>query len=191
MNNSIGALVLAAGFSNRFGSIKLLAELKDGSTVFQRTLRNIGAAIDQSIVVTRPELEQSLSPYCAQLHVFADAERGMGATLGFGIQQIEDWDVVLVCLADMPFICSDSYRQIAAAAGRSKIVVPCYRDRPGNPVAFGADFFPALAQLSGDAGGREVMRANSTHRILLDLDDPALLQDIDTPADLARIQLQA
>ena len=35
MTCNIGALVLAAGFSNRFGSIKLLAELETGLTVFE------------------------------------------------------------------------------------------------------------------------------------------------------------
>ncbi len=188
MGNKVGALVLAAGFSNRFGSIKLLAELDDGVTVVQRTLDEISQALEHSVVITRPELRDVLAPYCEELVVFHDAEKGMGATLGFGIQQLRDWDAALVCLADMPFIKSDSYRRIATAVTPDNIVVPRFRGQPGNPVAFGTRFFPDLAGLSGDSGGRDVMRANTAQRVLLDLDDPALLQDIDTPSDLVRLQ---
>ena len=190
MSARVGALILAAGFSNRYGSIKLLAQLENGSNVFRQTLENLRTAVSNILVITRPELESELAPFCNELCIFDEAEKGMGATLAFGTQQIPDWDAALICLADMPFIRSDSYRQIASAASRGNIVLPRYQGKPGNPVAFGADFFPELATLSGDAGGRDVMRAHGDRRVFLDIDDPALLQDIDTPADLARLQRQ-
>ena len=114
---SCGALVLAAGFSNRFGSIKLCAELASGKTVFAQTLDNLQQAIDEVVVVTRPELVEPLIQYCDTLQIFDQAERGMGATLAYGIALVEDWDSCLVCLADMPFIQPATYRTLAAALG--------------------------------------------------------------------------
>lgn len=185
----IGALILAAGFSNRFGSVKLLAKLSNGLTVFQQTQQRVAAAIPDYQVITRPELGDSLSPFCENLNIFDGAERGMGATLAFGISKAESWDACLICLADMPLITSSIYKDIAATAAPDKIVLPNYDGKSGNPVAFGKDFYPELLTLTGDAGGKPVLRRHGDSVIKLTVNDEAILQDIDTPDDLARLQV--
>ena len=46
-------------------------------------------------------------------------------------------------------------------------------------------FGDALAALTGDAGARDLLRAEAGALELLDLDDPGVVRDVDTPADLA------
>ncbi len=192
VNAKIGALVLAAGFSNRFGSIKLCATLPNGNTVFQQTLNNLLGAVSDIIVVTRDEIATRLPKTQAPILIFDSAEKGMGATLAFGITQLpDDWDACLVCLADMPFISSLCYRNILAALGPDSIVLPRYEGKPGNPVGFGRRFFTELAQLGGDQGGKAVMKKHADSVIALELNDPAILYDIDTPDDLARFNSDA
>ena len=99
MTDTIGAIILAAGFSNRFGSSKLLAELDNGNTVFQQTLQNIGTAIPSVLIVSRPEMAPALLKYSPDILVFEGAEQGMGASLSFAAKQIGDWAGCLVCLA--------------------------------------------------------------------------------------------
>lgn len=188
MTAKIGAVVLAAGFSNRFGSIKLCAPLNNGKTVFQQTLERLGPAISKILVVTRPELAELLVDHVSELQVFHQAERGMGATLAFAASLIADWDGALICLADMPFIETDTYRRIAAQLESDNIVIPTCDSRPGNPVGFGRAFFPALTRLSGDSGGRPVVQTNPDAVFKLDVRDQAILADIDTPEDLSRYQ---
>jgi molybdenum cofactor cytidylyltransferase len=183
-----GALVLAAGFSNRFGSVKLCAELPDGDTVFQRTLRQLCAAIPEVIVVTRPDLQPLLPATAAEVICFDDAEQGMGASLAFGIAHVigqRDWQGCLVCLADMPYIRPDTYQALARRLTSHTIVVPRFRERLGNPAGFGRDYFGELAALSGDQGGRQVLRTHRAAVIEMEVDDAAVLYDIDTPEDLA------
>ena len=190
----IGALVLAAGFSNRFGSLKLCASLPDGQTVFSRTLANLTAAIPDVLVITRPEVACQLDIHDAELLVFEDAEQGMGATLAFGIRHIlrsRSWDGCLVCLADMPYIRPGTYGQIAKRLTSHTIVMPRFRGRSGNPAGFGKAFFPELSGLTGDHGGRQVLSAHADAVIQQDLDDAAILYDIDTPEDLALAASQA
>lgn len=187
-NSLQGALLLAAGFSNRFGSIKLCAELNSGTTVFAQTLNNLQQAMDEVVVVTRPELAEALIQHCDSLQIFDQAERGMGATLAYGISLVESWDSCLVCLADMPFIKPDTYGNIADALRADRIVIPEYGGKPGNPVGFGRQFFPELMTLQGDSGGRAVVQLHPEALQRLAIDDAAILHDIDTPADLARLQ---
>ena len=188
MTATIGAIILAAGFSNRFGSSKLSAELANGKTVLQQTLAHIHYAGLPSIVITRPELAAILQLHKTEIATFDGAARGMSASLAFGVSKALEWDGCLVCLADMPFIESSTYRQIADRLTPATIVLPCYNTRPGNPVGFGRNFYAQLQALQGDTGGRSITESNQNAVVELAIDDPAILKDIDTPQDLSRYQ---
>lgn len=185
MTVKVGALVLAAGFSKRFGSPKLLAALPDGRPLFVQTLDRLSGAVQFRRVVTRPGIAEQLSQHCEDLHVFPGSDRGMGATLAHGISLIQDWDACLVCLADMPFIETATYAQLAARATPEQILQPVYEGQPGHPVVFGRAFFAELRQLDGDEGGRPVLQRHRDSLQRLTVNDAAVLQDIDTPEDLA------
>ena len=198
IGNETGVLLLAAGFSRRFGDIKLRARLRNGSSVFEQTLTRIAAATPHILVVTRPDLlevpltaqrvaqglDQSVRIDVVQC---PDAHLGMGHTLAFGMAHLPQWTGCLVCLGDMPFIATATYAQMLAALHHDTILLPQYAGEVGNPVGFGCDFFPALRAVQGDTGGRDVVRANRERVHILAVNDPAILQDIDTPEDLARL----
>lgn len=189
MPDTIGAIILAAGFSNRFGSSKLLAKLDNGNTVFQQSLLNVQAAIPSVLVVSRPELAPQIAKYCPELLVFENAEQGMGASLSFAAMQIKNWAGCLVCLGDMPFIEVSTYRNIAAQLTRARIIIPTYQSKAGNPVAFGEKYFNQLRELDGDSGGKAIISNNPEAVFSMAVDDAGILQDIDTEADLARYQI--
>lgn len=105
----IGALVLAAGQSKRFGGDKRQATLPNGKLVIQQTLEKVTAVFDDALVVLRaedPELHERLKSLFSNLayHHAPDSELGMGNSLASGIRQINDWDGVFVFLGDMPFV---------------------------------------------------------------------------------------
>ena len=191
MNDAVGAIVLAAGFSKRFGNNKLLAKLANGNTVIAQTTLRINAALANSVVVTRPELAPMLSAYDIELRVFDHAERGMGATLAYAIDFAQTWSGCLVCLADMPFITASTYQVLAAQIADDSIVIPTFQSHQGNPVGFGRHWFPKLAELDGDSGGRSLVKANPQSVIYFPVDDQAVLNDIDTAEDLERFQSPA
>ena len=191
MNDTVGAIVLAAGFSTRFGSNKLLAKLANGNTVIAQTTQRINAALTNSVLVTRPELAPMLSACNIELRVFDHAERGMGATLAYAIEFAQAWSGCLVCLADMPFIAASTYRALAEQITDDSIVIPSFQSREGNPVGFGKRWFPQLAALDGDSGGRNLIEANPRSVIYFPIADQAVLNDIDTAEDLGRFQSPA
>lgn len=179
---------MAAGYSQRYGDTKLLAALDNGNTVFEQTLSQIRSAIDEVLVVTRPELAEELGKQCPDLLVFTDAQQGMGSTLAFAVRQITNWDCALICLADMPFLSDKVYKIIAAKGDPDTIVIPTYQGNRANPVCFGKRFFPELGNLSGDTGGRTIIKQYSDAVNTLEINDSAVIDDIDTPQDLERLQ---
>ena len=190
MTKPVGAIVLAAGFSSRFGSSKLLAHLSNGKSIFQQTVERIAEVFPARLVVTRPEMAAQLQSLAQGTSIlsFEHAEQGMGATLAFAAQQIGDWDGCLVCLGDMPFIETSTYRRIADNITADSIVTPTFNSKMGNPAAFGKNFFTDLGALTGDTGGRKLTSIYPQAVRELQVSDPGILQDIDTLEELALYQ---
>jgi molybdenum cofactor cytidylyltransferase len=190
MTKPVGAIVLAAGFSSRFGSSKLLAELSSGKTVFQQTVERIAEAFPELLVVTRPEMVTALQKLAQGTSIlgFEHADQGMGATLAFAAQQIGDWDGCVVCLGDMPFIEASTYSLIAELVTVDSIVTPTFDSKMGNPVAFGKNLYTDLEALTGDSGGRRLTSMYPQAVRELRVSDPGILQDIDTPEELTLYQ---
>ncbi len=191
MPYKVGALLLAAGFSRRFGSRKLAAGMPDGRPLIEHTLANLETALDHILIVSRPGALDDWEPGNRSLARFDGAEQGMGASLAFGVSRLSDWDGCLVCLADMPFIQPQTYALLAGQLAPDRILIPRHNDRRGNPVGFGSHFFPDLARLDSETGGRRIIETNKHFLREITVEDPAILQDIDTPEDLRRFQQPA
>jgi molybdenum cofactor cytidylyltransferase len=186
---SVVGILLAGGASTRFGSNKLLHPLPDGTPLAVASLRNLKAAVPRVVAVVRPgadALAQLLRAGGAEITVCDRADDGMGTTLAHAVRASRDADGWLVALADMPFIRPDTIRRVAErlAAGAA-LAAPRHAGERGHPVGFAARFGAALAGLTGDAGARDLVRAEAGVLELVDCDDPGVVRDIDTPADLA------
>ena len=182
-------ILLAGGAATRFGSDKLLHPLPGGTPIALASFRNLHAALPRVVAVVRPGadvLARLLQEGGAEVTVCERADDGMGTTLAHAVRAARGADGWVVALADMPFIRPDTIRRVAArlAAGAS-LVAPRYAGERGHPVGFAARFGPALAALTGDAGARSLVAAERGALELLDCDDPGVVRDIDTPADLA------
>ena len=195
----VGAILLAAGFSRRFGGSKLLATMPEPAslTVFETSLRKLTRALDQIVVVTRPELYEPLSELCdtvrrdhadinLMLASFDDAEHGMGASLAFAAQHLGNWRGCLVCLADMPHLASSSIEAIAAQLDSGNIVAPFHDGKRGHPIGFGSEYFAELRKMSGDTGARRLVDKHAERVLAMSLADKGILLDIDTPQDLTQ-----
>ena len=182
----VGALLLAAGQGSRFGRDKRLASMPDGRSVLTHTLSAIKSAGLPVLACVRPE-----DPALAELRGInlcrcKCAAEGMGSVLAEGVAVIDHWDAVMIALADMPWVKADTYRQLARYASRSGIRVPTLGGHRGNPVLFGAAFFPLLMQLAGDRGARTVLQSQAGAVREVAVTDPGIFRDVDVPADLRR-----
>ena len=188
----IVGILLAAGSGSRFGGGKLLAPLREGVPVGLQSLRTLRTAIDEVIVVTRPEdeaLRSVLIDEGARIEICPQAAEGMGASLAHAVRASPDADGWVVALGDMPRIEESTIRVVAAAlAGGALIAAPTYRGARGHPVGFAGALREALVQLSGDAGARDILRTDPRRVTLIECNDAGILADVDTRADLERVR---
>ena len=179
------AVVLAAGASRRFGATdKLLAEL-DGRSVLHHVLDGLaGLELGEVLVVAR-------TPMDGMAHIVnPHPENGMGHSLALGIAMLKPCKAAFIVLADMPMVAPTLYREMADALSGYDIVVPVHNGQHGHPVLFASACFNDLRQLSGDHGARDLLRSGH-YRVRRIETDAFILADIDTPEDLARLELNA
>lgn len=188
MAANICGILLAAGASKRFGSDKLLYPLAGGTPVAVAALANLRAAIPHVIAVVRPGvpiLENRLSEAGATVILCANADAGMGASLSTAVAASGDVAGWIIALADMPYIRPETIVKIAASlAEGAAIVAPAYRGERGHPVGLSARFRAQLEALRGDEGARSVLKEHAGLVKLIEVDDPGVCRDIDTPDDL-------
>lgn len=185
----VSALLLAAGRSSRFGAEKLWQRLAGGETVLERSLALALSVTSEVCVVIRADHERlvrELHQDGVRFRVCPDADLGMGHSLAWGVAQTTEREPILVMLADLPFVRPETARAVAGAILSPRdIVVPTYRDERGHPVGFGTGWRPELLALTGDRGAKELLQANRAIVRLLAVQDPAIVQDLDTPQQLA------
>jgi molybdenum cofactor cytidylyltransferase len=184
---SVIALVLAAGRGTRFGSDKRQALLADGTPVLQATLDGLAPIFPNIYVVTRDG--ESLSEQTEGISRITSrrAHQGMGATLSDGVAYLYEHHsacALAVVLGDMPWITARTYFTLKQAATRDTIVVPCLGGQSGHPVFFGQAFWPDLMQLDGDQGARALLQVHVGKVRRIAVDDPGILLDIDEPGHL-------
>lgn len=191
----IGAIILAAGSSRRFGDDKRKAVLDKGDSVLVRTINNVASILDSTLVVLRfgdrqyaDELSDTIEQPNVAYFLAPDSAMGMAHSLSNSIHTVSDLDAIIVFLADMPYIQPDTINKLLAALdaheSKAPIVVPTLNGTPGHPVIFDQAYFEELQALKGDRGARSVVDAHQENLVLVDVNDPGVLKDIDTLNDL-------
>jgi molybdenum cofactor cytidylyltransferase len=184
-------IVTAAGSGSRFGGgLHKLDQALGDSTVLATTVRNAVQTQLPVVVVTRaarvPLLARSLA--LRDIVVLSDAEaaRGMGATIATGVVERSGAPGWLVLPGDMPMVQPGTMLAVCGALEQHPVAYAQYRGRRGHPVAFAAELYSELIQLSGDDGARRVMLRYPAHG--QEVDDPGVLLDVDTPPDLEALR---
>lgn len=195
-------MLLAAGYSRRFGSDKRVARLGRQS-MLQRTMAQVEQAaampdnlLGEKILVLRHGESQTDFPGWQQAYPASTdpARQGLGNSIAGAARWLLAQEQpaqsehkarqacagVLILLADMPFIRPQTLCRLAEALSRSDThqVRAQYQGRPGHPVGFSRSCFSALAQCQGDLGARQLLDQRVLTRV--SVDDPGVLQDIDT-----------
>jgi CTP:molybdopterin cytidylyltransferase MocA len=195
------ALLLAAGSGTRFGSNKLLT-LWRGRPLVSHAIAAIAALRDHGVVAGATAVvragDQPVADLVRQagLRVVVNAQPELGLShslrLGLGaLAMLEPPpDGALIFLADQPCAPREAAEEVIRAwqLGGGAIVRPRYSDspdEPGHPVLLDRDAWGLAERLTGDQGlGRALSNA---HELVVHVDVDGGNPDVDTPADLSRL----
>jgi molybdenum cofactor cytidylyltransferase len=189
----IGAAILAAGQAKRMGQPKQLLLLDGKPLVWHVASQACRAGLQQVVVVSgayAPEVTQALTGLPVQIVHNPDWAAGQATSVAAGVKALGPVKAVLFMLADQPLVNAMLINELISAyrQGGASIIAPRCQGQPGNPVMFElAVWRQALLRLSGDEGARRILRDNSSCVRYVEVGDPEVFLDADTPEDFQKI----
>lgn len=191
----IGAVVLAAGRSQRMGRPKMTLPWKETTVIGQVVNVLLAASVDNVLVVTggaRNEVESALAGMPVNIVFNPDFSNGeMMQSLRVGLSALsEDINAALIVLGDQPQIQFDVVKSILIAyhQGTHAIVVPSFRSRRGHPWLVARDLWDALLDKNTILTMRQFLNQYDKQIQYVDVSTATILQDLDTPEDYLRFQ---
>jgi CTP:molybdopterin cytidylyltransferase MocA len=184
----VAGVLLAAGAGSRLGRPKALVEVA-GVRLVDRGTRVLRAGGADPVVVVTGAAPVEVPGVIAVAN--PDWASGMGSSLAAGLRAVPDGcAAAVVALVDQPLVGAAAVaRLIGACAAGARAAVAAYHGRPRNPVLLGREHWPEVIRLAaGDVGARPFLRAYPELVTLVECADTGRPDDVDTPADLARIR---
>jgi molybdenum cofactor cytidylyltransferase len=190
-------ILLAAGESRRMGYPKPLLRVGD-ETFISRSARSILAVLPRLIVVLGAHAERIGPAIPADPGIVTVAnphfEAGQLSSLKVGLRAVsDDCEGVLVHLADHPLVKPSTFESVVAefVRGGGAIVIARCAGKRGHPVIFGSSVFRELLDAPEDQGARTVVIRDPARVVYVDVEDPGVVLDLDTPADVEKAGLAA
>ncbi|HTP22606.1 MAG TPA: NTP transferase domain-containing protein [Solirubrobacteraceae bacterium] len=179
---AVGA-ILAGGGGRRIGGDKAIVELH-GRPLISYPLEAVRQALGRVAILAKPDTKL---PYVSGVTVWIEPEPRRHPVIG--IMQalaLADGRPVVVCGADLPFVTASLVKRLARAnPGRSPAVIACARGEM-QPLlgCYQRRALPLLRSQAQAASSplRETIAALDP--VLLEVDDPQELFDVDSPDDL-------
>lgn len=180
-------IFLAAGNSTRFGSNKLLYQL-NGKCMYRYGLEVMDVLqrenlIDSAIIVTQyPEIWQDIEQHFPKMQSVRNPhpELGISGSIRLGVEKLTDmrkkcgkvqspqevWEHnkkkcgCMFAVADQPYLTALSLKKMILHWENSDqgIMVSSHGEHMGNPVIFSAEYYEELLGLTGDVGGKKIVK---------------------------------
>ncbi|MFF4172522.1 NTP transferase domain-containing protein [Streptomyces sp. NPDC001744] len=194
----VAGLLLAAGGGRRLGGRPKALLTHRGRPLVEHAagvLRAAGCEVVHVVLGAAADAvrERADLPGCVLVENPGWAE-GMGSSLRAGLASLaadpRGVDAALVLLVDQPGIGAEAAARVRAAyASRDSLAAASYGGRRGHPVLLGAGHWAGVAEAAaGDRGARDYLAARGDAVTPVECSDAADPHDVDTEADLARLE---
>lgn len=194
VRSRVAGIVLAAGQATRFGATKQLMPWKDSTLVERAAHVALDAGLHSVVVVTGHDADPvraAVAGLPVQVVFNPEFAVGLSTSVRKGIAALpEGFSAALFLMADQPGVTSEVVRALVQTHRETlaPIVLPTYQGRRGNPVLFDKSLFDELTRIEGDIGGRMLLEKYAGSLARVPVEDPGILEDIDTPEDLQRLR---
>ncbi len=191
--DSVATILLAAGSSRRMGKENKLLLPYQGRPMIQHQVEEIQKSrVMDFTVVLGHDAEKVSAVLSSQIKTVFNKNHltGMTSSIQRGIESVEKKVLgYMICLSDMPWVTAKDYDEILLFFLKNidkyprLIVQPVYQQHRGHPVIFSNYYRKELLEHTAPDGCREIIRKHKKEVRQLDMEQPNILKDIDTPED--------
>ncbi len=192
-NLSVGAIILAAGASQRMGRPKQLLPYRHTTLVGHAAAQALAAGFDPVGVVTGAHHEEVARALPDTVHTVYNTawQKGMGTSLACGIKHLQsiksNLTAIMVMLADQPRVDTSLLQQYVHIfqTNECDAVALQYPSGAGVPALFSERLFSVLQNTEGPQGAKAILR--SPKYTVRTLSPSEAHWDIDTPEDYRKL----
>lgn len=180
-NEQIGILFLAAGEGRRYGSNKLL-ETVDGRRMFEHALEAVKNLDCKKVIVTGYDDIEEYAGRLGMMTVRNDApEEGISRSIRLGLERMLDCEAVIFSVCDQPKVTEKTFAELIEGylhSGKGLASMAREDGTLGNPCIFNKKYYDELFELTGDTGGKKVIKKHLDDLAVI-YGDSTELEDID------------
>jgi molybdenum cofactor cytidylyltransferase len=193
---SLCGVILAAGQSSRMGRPKALLPWGEG-TFLSSAIQTLSPFSDLVIVVAgenAEELRRTVDSLGAFLVVNPEPERGQFSSLQVGLQDVlnRGRDSAILTLVDRPApaLATISYLRdqfLRRINDHAWAVIPSFQGKHGHPTFLTRELIGAFLDAPATSNAREIQHQHQEHLAYVDVNDPLVSANIDTPEDYQKL----
>lgn len=183
------AIILAAGSSRRMGTQKMLLPFGQ-STMLETVIQNVLASSVDSVHVVlganHDKIMDLIKPLSVEIILNQEHLSGMLSSVVCGFNALPDeTGTALIFLGDQPAISPIVTDAIINAYNESLhgIVIPVTNHRRGHPLLVDFKYKKDIGRLDLEKGLRALMHHFPEDVLEVEVDEPGILVDIDTPEE--------
>ena len=187
----VAAVILAAGASVRMGAAKPLVQWRGRSFIAHVVERAVESGCAPIVVVTGAhpiDAREVASGVTVENPRWAE---GPTTSLQVGVSAVAEVDAVIVATVDRPHVAAATWRALleAHASAPDCVWQPQHAEKRGHPVLLPAWMLARVAAMAPHETLRDVLRSAEVapSRRVIEVDDAAVIDNIDTPSDVARL----
>ena len=192
----MAGVVLAGGRSARMGTPKALLDFR-GEPFVARILEAFEALdLKTRVVVLGPDaarVRPAIAGHDCVIVVNSDADTGQIGSLRCALAALRPVGptAIIVWPVDLPHVRIATVERLTEAYrhGAASIVVPTFAERRGHPVIWDTRLFRELetSETASREGARAVRQAHEHEVRNVSVDDPAVIDQVNTPEDYERL----
>ena len=190
-------VILAAGESSRFGKPKQLTKLNDKCLLEWVVDAALASDLETVVLILGFEHQKILQRLGDkkqsdkfQVAINPRFRDGQSQSVALGVSMIADtYGAVMFLLGDQPMVEPATINHLLDCFRPSgkNICVPVNRRKRGNPTIFSNLFYNRLLAIEGDIGGRKIIESHPDQILEVEIENPLVFFDIDTPQDLKKL----
>jgi molybdenum cofactor cytidylyltransferase len=193
----VAGIFLLAGSSSRMGFPKPLLPFGDQTLLTLLLNRILTSDLARVIVVLGPKAEEikkeirKVKDSSKLRFVYnPDFKKGLSSSISAGLAQIDPQiSGVMFLMGDQPLLTTEVINKLIREFKKSPapITVPLYGKIPGNPAIFRTFLIPKLLKVTGDTGGRELIKKYWDQVRTVPIRHQRIGWDVDTWEDYQRV----
>jgi molybdenum cofactor cytidylyltransferase len=182
----VAAIILAAGQSSRMGQHKLLLPLLGKPLLLHAVENALAAGFAEVLVVVGYHAEavrEMLGNQPVRIVENPAFAEGQSTSVRAGMAALApETEAVIILLGDQPLVRPAILQRLMQAWRETAqpIIAPYYGGQRGNPVLFARALFPELLNVSGDQGGRDILKRHAEAVQTVQIDEADAGLDLDT-----------